>query len=141
MLRTRAKKHSIEELRAMLVGVTWRSFLPTLAPSTRQRTSIELGGVVFHARYGRFLNMTGVGLVAEGRLLRFIPCWCPIRDDMSNSDIMGKYDPPWDSLNKLDFEYKNTARGDMALILKAFKGSEDHPLKADDPVLGANHAG
>jgi hypothetical protein len=138
--RTRKrKKHSVEELRSLLIGVTWRSFVSTHETNRRQRPSCELGGVVFHARYGCFLNMTGVGLVAEKQLLRFVPCWCPVRSDLSNSQIMGKYDPPWDSLHKLDLEYPHHNE-DKGLILKAFKGSENHPLKADDPVLGTNNA-
>jgi len=120
----------------MLVGITWQQFLTVYNPRVRQRPTITLDGVTFAARYGIFLNITGVGIVANGDLLRFIPCWCPVRDSLKNAIIMGDYNPEWNSFHRLDLVWSASQNQDQRLALQSFKNSGVYPLRADDPVLG-----
>jgi hypothetical protein len=84
---SKAKSRSIEALRALLRGVHWGQFV-SKDQSTRKR--VRRGGVLFSARYGYFMKMTGVGVMADDIMIRFIPCYCPMRglDDPTDNKVL-----------------------------------------------------
>jgi hypothetical protein len=139
----RTKKRTVEELREMLRGVRWRDFVPETRPNLSKnlamRTIIKINGIMAEARYGLFLGITGIGVVAEGQLLRFVPCVCPFRHLGSfkhRIDIMGKYDPPWDNFSPSDMLgfYDDMDNFNSAVFDPHNRNIK--PIKASDYVIG-----
>jgi len=74
---SRAKNRSQEALRQLLRGVHWSHFVSPVIDKPR---IVSRGGIAFTARYGYFLKITGVGIFADDKMVRFVPCFCPLRN-------------------------------------------------------------
>jgi hypothetical protein len=109
-------------------------------PEGNLKPHIVRDGVVFWVRYGKFLGLLGVGVVAEGQLVKFVRCVCPIRDldGCPHIDILGTYEPPWDSFAPGDMlgYYGGERRNDSHIVVHGPNDKSIKPIKADAYVIG-----
>ena len=140
--RTKPETRTIEELSELLRGVRWRDFIPKLRNLTpgNLRPFLVIQGVRFQVRYGRFLGLLGIGVIAEGHLVKFVRCVCPIRsiEPKVKLDIMGTYQPPWDSFSPGDMlgYRKKDYSTDFNLAVHDPHDKSIKPIKADSYIIG-----
>jgi hypothetical protein len=139
--RTKPKTLTVEELRELLRGVRWRDFIPKLGnPEGNFRPFLVIQGVRFQVRYGRFLGLMGIGVIAEGHLVKFVRCVCPVRsiEPEYKLDIMGTYQPPWDSFapgDMLGYRKQNDST-DFNVVVHDPHDKSIKPIKADSYIIG-----